>query len=552
MTTEISIRLYCPTHKTSFTISPEARPVCDVGGHALAEKFPPEEFWEYCCDCQTFRPSEITASGSAQGRCLVCDRQIVRRFLCEGCHVISVESDEASKRRKPYTLGDDGGIKPECPACGKTPRAAALFPHDCPEVEALFITARDACPFCSQKVKPEPASQPSHADARTISDAAAEQTPVGFCGKCGRGYGHDATFCGGCGLMLPTHPDYKPAVEEPIVSEDFPPYQPPPRPDPLPPPTPTDGGMPSLGKAFLALLLVIIGATVLVAVVVSVSTSNRNNTNYYASANANYYAETTDSKLKRAISQGNLVTPAGSSAYDYYQQLRREGGSLSSHNDTLLPLLKQKPKTLLDNLYEPGGDDGTFDDWEEGAKMLEWAAEMSPSDTWVKSRAVYCRGRVWYLTRGSDDAQRAKNSDEALRLWQQAADLDKSWPVPINGVGLIYNERKQYGTAEPYFRQALSRDSGWAVPYNNLGTAYRESNNKTAAYENYNKAVSLAPKWGRPHAWLGQMAEEEGDYSRAAEEYKAVLDLVPQGTPGWNLDRVRQKYEAARTKAGYY
>jgi tetratricopeptide (TPR) repeat protein len=539
MTVERTIRLYCPTHKTSFMISPEAKPVCEVGGHALAQKFPPEDFWEYCCDCQSFRPSEIGVSGGVQGRCMVCDREIARRFLCDGCRVISVESDESAKRRKPYMLDAAGAIEPECPACGREPRAAALHPHDCPEVETQFTTALESCPFCGQQVRPS-SPPPSTVAAQSPSVTTAGQELVGFCGQCGRGYGNEATFCGGCGIMLPTHPDYKQPDSEQIGA-DFPPHQPPPQPDPIPMPSPSQGeGTFSPAKAVVAVIAVLVGMLVLVGIVTSVSTSNRN-TSYNS---ANYYnSETTDSKLKSAISQNNLVSPTGSSAYDYYQQLRREGGSPSSYNEMLLPLLRQKPQQLLSDLYEPGGDDGALSDWEEAARMLEWAVEMSSSDTWLKSRAVYCRGRVAYLN---------KDSDEAQRLWQQASDLDKSWPVPVNGVGLIYNEHKEYAKAQPFFREALSRDSSWAVPYNNLGTSFRESGDTAQAYENYNKAVSLAPKWGRPHAWLGDMAMKDGNYSRAADEYKAVLDLVPVGTPGWNLDKVRQKYDAARVKAGSY
>jgi tetratricopeptide (TPR) repeat protein len=538
MTVEQTIRLYCPTHKTTFIISPGVKPVCEVGGHALAQKFPPEDFWEYCCDCQSFRPSEVGVSGSTQGRCMVCDRQIARRFLCDGCRVISVESDEAAKRRKPYTLNAAGAVDPECPACGRVARAAAMHPHDCPEVEARFTTARESCPFCEQQVRPAPPPPP--VVVQSPPDSTAGQTPVGFCGQCGRGYGNEGTFCGGCGIMLPTHPDFRPPEPEQFVVA-FPPYQLPP-PDPVVPPTPQGAGTNSSpAKVVIAAVVVLVGVLVLVGVVASVSTTNRNTNSY----NANYYstAETTDSKLRYAISQNYLVMPAGSSARDYYNQLRKEGGSTSSYNETLLPLLKKKPQQLLTDLYEPGGDEGGLTDWDEAAKMLEWSVEMSPSDTWLKSRAIYSRGRVAFLS---------NNSDEALRLWQQASDLDKSWPVPVNSIGRVYNDRKDYVTARPYFREALSRDSTWAVPYNNLGTSYREAGDTASAYENYNKAVSLAPGWGRPHAWLGDMAMKDGNYSRAADEYKAVLDLVPAGAQGWNLDRVRQKYDAARAKAGSY
>lgn len=541
MTVERTVRIYCPTHKTSFVISPEAKPVCETGGHALAEKFPPDDFWEYCCDCQCFRPSEMVASGTAQEHCMVCDRQIARRFLCDGCRVISVESDEAARRRKPYTLNAAGGVEPECPACGKAPRAASLHPHDCPEVGTRLTTALETCPFCEQQVRPAPPPPPPPVVVQPPPDTTPARTPDGFCGRCGRGFFEGATFCGGCGAMLPTHPQYRPPEEEQF-GQDFPIYQPPPGPVP-PPRTPSpsgEGGSSSPAKAALILVGVLVGALVLAGVVASVSTSTNRNTSYNSTS---YTAETTESRLRNAISQNYLVSPAGSSARDYYEQLRREGGAAASYNETLLPLLKQRPQQLLSDLYEPGGDEGGRTDWDEAARMLEWAVEMSPSDTWLKSRALYSRGRVSFLD---------GNSDEALRLWQQAGDLDKSWPVPVNSMGRVYNDRKKFEDARPYFYDALRRDPTWAVPYNNLGTSFRESGNTTAAYENYDKAVSLAPKWGRPHAWLGDMAMKDGNYSRAADEYKAVLDLVPAGAQGWNLDKVRQKYETARAKAGGY
>jgi tetratricopeptide (TPR) repeat protein len=554
MSGEQTIRVYCPTHKTSFTAKSDATLLCETGGHALSQGFPPEDFWEYCCDCQCFRPSEIRLSGKAQERCMVCERRIARRFLCDGCNVISVESDETAKRRKPYTVSAAGGVEPECPACAKKARASDLYPHDCTEAEARLVTAREICPFCDGQVRPAPPPPPavaphSNVAARTSAAAAVSRgaldtlpdtaTPVGVCLNCGKEYTSIHTFCGGCGLMLPTHPSYDERAPEPVVP-DYPVYQPPP-PDPTPKPPPTPPPTPSSRKGAVAALGVVVALLLFITFLAGVSKSGRST--YTNSSNATY-GESTESKLSRAISQNNLLTPTGSSAYDYYGQLRREGASTSSlatYNEQLLPLLKERPQQLLASLYDPGGDDGTLPDWEEAARMLEWAAEIAPGDNWVKSRAVYCRGRVAYLT---------KDGAEAQRLWQQAGDLDKKWPVPVNGIGLVYNDGKDFLKSRPFFLEALRRDPNWAVPYNNLGTSFRELNDTASAYENYNHAVSLAPKWGRPHAWLADMAAKDGNYSRAADEYKAVLDLVPVGTPGWNLDKVRQKYDAARAKAG--
>jgi tetratricopeptide (TPR) repeat protein len=322
---------------------------------------------------------------------------------------------------------------------------------------------------------------------------------------------------------------------------DYPIYQPPPPdPTPKPPPTPPTPA-PSSRKGAVAAVGVVVGLLLLIGFLASVSKPGRNTS---INPSNTTYGESTESKLSRAISQNNLVTPVGSSAHDYYQQLQREGAgtaATASYNAQLLPLLKAGPEQQLDSLYQPGGDDGTIPEWEEAARMLEWAAEIAPGDNWAKSRAVYCRGRVAYLN---------KNAAEAQRLWQQAGDLDKTWALPVNGVGLVYNDNKEYIKARPFFLEALRRDPNWAPPYNNLGSSFREMNDTASAYENYNHAVTLAPKWGRPHAWLADMSMKDGNYSRAADEYKAVLDYVPAGKPGWNLDKIRQKYDEARAKAG--
>jgi len=287
--------------------------------------------------------------------------------------------------------------------------------------------------------------------------------------------------------------------------------------------------------AAVAVVAGIIGLLVLVGIAVSVSHSSN--------SNSSYAAETTEGKLTNAIAQNNLITPSGASAYDYYQQLKREGAStskLTGYTEQLLPKLTDRPQSLLNNLYEPGGTDGDISDWQEAAKLLAWASELKPNDTTLAAQAMYCAGRVAFLS---------KSYDEALRKLQSARDLDRSWPVPLNNLGLVYSDMKQYDTARTYFNEAVKLDPQWAVPYNNLGSSYMRSNDLTTAVGYYNEAVQHAPRWGRPHAWLGDIAMKQNNYQRAADEYKAALDLIPPGTPGWDLGKMQQKYEEALAKA---
>jgi hypothetical protein len=96
-----SVRVYCPSHKVNFDVAANATIECSSGTHALATNFPNENFWEYCCDCQHYRPIDATGKGSDE--CPVCERKIVRRSVCADCKVISVESNEAG-RRKAFSL----------------------------------------------------------------------------------------------------------------------------------------------------------------------------------------------------------------------------------------------------------------------------------------------------------------------------------------------------------------------------------------------------------------------------------------------------------------
>jgi tetratricopeptide (TPR) repeat protein len=547
MSGERSIRAYCPTHKTSTMAATPPVIICESGEHALSQNFPYAEFWEYCCDCQSFRPSEIAASGKAQERCMVCDRQVARRFLCAHCQVISIESDEAAKRRKPYVVNAAGAVEPACPGCLRA-AGPPIHAHACGEVDAGVSTAREVCPFCDQPVRPKPAPEPAPVSAFTtpltpLAGGGAAETR--HCSNCGAPAPHE--FCNQCGASQSPGDEWRDPDTDRLD-------EPPPAaiPDTAPvgqTPPPANG---SSRKGAFIVLAVVIALVAVVAVAASISkwrTNSVSNSNGYS-----YNATSTESaktKLERAISQGNLVQPLGTSARDYYDQFVREGASSAEQNslrDRLLPMLKEKPMRLLADLYEPGSPDSPLYEWEEATKLLAWASQLSPNDSTLEARAVYCEGRVAYHNR---------NMNEARRLWQRAGELDPSWALPVNGVGLTYvdstsSDKQKWVEARPYYNEAIRRDSSWAVPYNNLGTSYLKMKDSETARSYYQRAVSLAPRWARPHAWLGDIAMADKDCTTAVEEYKTALDLDSTGRPGWDVTKLRQSYKNAVAGSGCY
>jgi tetratricopeptide (TPR) repeat protein len=253
-----------------------------------------------------------------------------------------------------------------------------------------------------------------------------------------------------------------------------------------------------------------------------------------------FYNNSTQSEFTRAIAAGNLVSPAGSSAYDLYQHLKRDGKTpeeLAQFTKPLLPQLTAKPQQLFADITEPGKRDGSAADWEEAQRMLAWASEIQPNDKGLLAKASYAAGRVAYL-RGE--------KDKALDWWKKAYEQDKSWFLPANGLGIIYNERKNYVAARTVLQEAIKREPDSPLPYNNLGTAWLLAKDDEQAEENYNKAIELAPNWPRPHAWLGEIAMRRKDYARAVQEFELVLSLGATTDSSIDSNKIRQQLEQAR------
>ncbi|MBI1765448.1 MAG: tetratricopeptide repeat protein [Acidobacteria bacterium] len=253
-----------------------------------------------------------------------------------------------------------------------------------------------------------------------------------------------------------------------------------------------------------------------------------------------FFTNSTQSKFTQAIQSGKLVSPAGTSAYDLYQELKREGKTpeqLAEFTKPLVPQLTAKPQQLFADIAAPGKRDAPAEAWEEAQRMLAWASEIQPTDKHLVAQASYAAGRAAYL-RGE--------KDKALEWWKKAYDQDRTWFLPANGLGIIYNERKNYVAARAVLQEALKREPDSALPYNNLGTAWLLAKDDTQAEENYNKAIERAPNWPRPHAWLGEIAMRRKDYARAVQEFELVLSLGATTDSSIDSNKIRQQLEQAR------
>lgn len=623
-TTPRSIRVYCPSHKVGFQIAAKSTIECSSQTHTLARDFPSDSFWEYCCDCQHFWPIAAGKGNSVSEECPVCERKIARRFLCAECKVISIESDDAGKR-KAYSITAQGLVSPACPGCLYRMSGARLE-HRCDDVACVFLTTREVCPFCDERLEPPPSfpcsvaeyvqklprsalyvkfdaevglikettsgdcylipvdlqpslclvvpkaatlaskqdyynayyelfncENPAGGEVVIVNPTFVEPVEGGWqlreagcieikpepgakpdinCPACDTPSGTEHAFCRRCGTRLAPQPTgdevdsaAAPVDERHADSSDVPAA--PPSYSPIPgPASNTD----SQTKIILGLVA---GIALLGIVLTIIATVSSNKT------------ESLEQKLDNAIARGQILTPNVDSAQNLYFQLKNSGASedtLRRYREKLLPLLTERPYQLINQLIVPGSDDPPLADWQSAHQAIRWAVDLRPDDALLLARSVYCEGRIAYLL---------KDEDSAIRAWARAAETDKAWPLPVNGIGLIYSARRNYSTARSYYFDAVRRDPNWAYPYNNIGTSYFMERNYAEAKSYYQKATQLAPQWARPHSWLGDIAMKEGDYATAVQEFSLVLDSNATGTRNMDLNKIRQQLNLARSRAAF-
>ena len=356
-----------------------------------------------------------------------------------------------------------------------------------------------------------------------------------ICAACGTDASAGHAFCKRCGMRLTgdaSEPQIQSRVPDPEpVAQNYA--------DPTPelrqPQDQPSGQMvQSSGlqpKTILSVVGGIAGLGILMAIIAVVSTSNS--------------TRGLEQKLDTAIARGQFFTPAADNAHELYHQLKNSGASeetLRSYREKLVPSLTNPFYQMINAFMVPGSDDPPMTDWQNAYQSLRWASELKPEDKGLAARTAYCEGRLAFLS---------KDDDRAIDAWTRASKADKSWPLPVNGIGLIYTARKNYHAARTYYFDAVQRDPNWAYPYNNIGTSYFMERNYYDAKGYYQKAAQLAPKWARPHSWLGDIAMKEQDYATAIQEFSLVFEPGATGTKNMDLGKIQKQLDLAHQRSAF-
>lgn len=478
---ERQLRVYCPTHKISFEVPAGKRLLCESGGHALAENFPHETFWEYCCDCQTHWPSDMDKGGRAKEQCPVCSRPTTRRYVCDECKLSSYESDDPA-RRKLFRVGTNGAVEPSCPGCGK-PAKLPLQEHTCEETEVTFKTPREKCPFCEEQLR-------RPVEART------------FCHMCGTLAEPSDRFCKKCGRAVgaAVQAGQQPSPN-PVTTPLSDPLPPPPQPDPYrdhaindttgettivappPPPVPVKS---STGKVLGVGVAVILGLFIFMFLLSRSSSVNNNNAN----ANTNSGGTTTGSfksRFDKALNANILFSPSSDGAADLYEA---EAGRSSPSSD-----LKDAATRLQKKLEQEGSSairryytDADKVDWTYVSKIYRVLQKIAPNDKDYSANYSYSLGMA-YLNSG-DHTKARSNFEDALRT-------HPNWVMAYNGLGRVYVQNESpfqdESKAEEYYKKACEADTSFTWGCRNLAALYMKQGYWSLAEQYMAMALQRSP-----------------------------------------------------------
>jgi hypothetical protein len=188
-----TIRVCCPIHEACFEVEENAKILCEITGHALSSDFPNAEFWEFCCNCETFVPSKLGRGEKARKLCFSCENEVSERFLCTSCKVLSFECGTRAKGRSYFVTPI--GIDPVCPGCRAAPESADnIVRHECLDMGAAIYTASETCPFCLEKTSP---FFPNVTQSQMVVGG-----PAGTCPQCRATIVPGSAFCGKCKYQL--------------------------------------------------------------------------------------------------------------------------------------------------------------------------------------------------------------------------------------------------------------------------------------------------------------------------------------------------------------
>ena len=222
--------------------------------------------------------------------------------------------------------------------------------------------------------------------------------------------------------------------------------------------------------------------------------------------------------IQVALNAGQLVEPAGNSAWDLYQRLVREAPTdpeIPRFRSVLAGELLKSGKSIVTSDVRADNVSNRVDDFRRAGQLLQRARSLQPDNAEAAALEKLGAAQALIALQFFDEAERALLSMQGT-----------SNAFVENALGLVYRGKFDDWRAERAFKNSISLAPEWSAPHFNLAHLYL-SQKKDEAIAEFEKAVSLDPQNAVFHAALGDIHFEKQRWESAIGAYRKAVTLRP-------------------------
>jgi hypothetical protein len=242
------------------------------------------------------------------------------------------------------------------------------------------------------------------------------------------------------------------------------------------------------------------------------------------------------------VKQGQIVTPAGNSAYDLFIRSNLSDSDRATLRQAITPLLEANGNEVIRKLVSEGYAPSVTDS-DNTAKVFAWLDSLAPQN-FYRARKHYFQGRAAF---DRNDLNGAENE------FRQAMTLDTGWAVPVNHMGRVAVKRRDYSSARTWYQRAIALDSTFTAPHSNLCVVEVENlRDYVSASQSCRNYIQLDQSKPAGYYFLGRALEEQGYKCDALREYQMALDKASRSTNtgGINLDSMNRRVNRLARQCG--
>jgi tetratricopeptide (TPR) repeat protein len=223
-------------------------------------------------------------------------------------------------------------------------------------------------------------------------------------------------------------------------------------------------------------------------------------------------------QIEAAIASNTLIEPKGASAWELYQRLVAEAGSMADAEAAarmLSEALKKASHKRVAGDLRVDNISSKLDEFKLAGQMLARARSLQPNDAEIAILEKLSSAEALIALQFYDEAERS------LRQLQPAQNA-----AIENALGLAYQGMLSDWQAERAFKRAIELDPNWAAPHYNLAMLYRNQR-KDAALLEFERAAALSPDNVALITALGDEYFARQQWMQAASAYRKGLAISP-------------------------